>query len=199
MATHSSILALEISRTEERGRLQSMGVTKELDTTERLRTTMTYTKEHLLYTSLASVYLLWWGICSSLWPIFKWKFSFSCWILRVLWLYESVLYQLCLCKYFLPDSGLGEGNGSPLQYSCLQNRMDRQSSLVDCSPWGHTVGHDWSDRADSGLAFHPLDVVFYRVDVFHLMKFSLWIISFLDSVFGFISKKSQYPKWSILC
>ena len=59
MATHSSILALEISRTEERGRLQSMGVTKELDTTERLKTTMTYTKEHLLYTSLASVYLLW--------------------------------------------------------------------------------------------------------------------------------------------
>ena len=34
METHSSILAWEIPWTEETGRLQSMGVTKELDTTE---------------------------------------------------------------------------------------------------------------------------------------------------------------------
>ena len=36
MAPHSSILAWEIPWTEEPGGLQSMGVTKELDTTERL-------------------------------------------------------------------------------------------------------------------------------------------------------------------
>jgi len=29
---------------------------------------------------------------------------------------------------------LGEGNGSPLQYSCLENLMERR--LVGCSPWG---------------------------------------------------------------
>ena len=29
----------------------------------------------------------------------------------------------------------GEGNGTPLQYSCLENPMD--GSLVGCSPWGH--------------------------------------------------------------
>ena len=34
MATHSSILAWRIPRTEEPGGLQSMGVTKESDTTE---------------------------------------------------------------------------------------------------------------------------------------------------------------------
>ena len=34
MATHSSILAWEISLTEESSRLQSMGVTKELDMPE---------------------------------------------------------------------------------------------------------------------------------------------------------------------
>ena len=34
METHSSILAWEIPWTEETGRLQSMGVTKELDMTE---------------------------------------------------------------------------------------------------------------------------------------------------------------------
>ena len=36
MATYSSILAWEIPWTEEPGGLQSMGVTKELDTTQRL-------------------------------------------------------------------------------------------------------------------------------------------------------------------
>ena len=32
-----------------------------------------------------------------------------------------------------PGSGIspGEGNGNPLQYSCLENSTDR-----DCSPWG---------------------------------------------------------------
>ena len=30
----------------------------------------------------------------------------------------------------------GEGNGNPLQYSCLENPRDR--SLVSCHLWGHT-------------------------------------------------------------
>ena len=30
----------------------------------------------------------------------------------------------------------GEGNGNSLQYSCLENSMDRGSSLVGYSPWG---------------------------------------------------------------
>ena len=30
-----------------------------------------------------------------------------------------------------------EGNGNPFQYSCLENPMDGQRSLVDYSPWGH--------------------------------------------------------------
>ena len=29
----------------------------------------------------------------------------------------------------------GEGNGNPLQYSCLENAMDK-GSLVGCRPWG---------------------------------------------------------------
>ena len=38
----------------------------------------------------------------------------------------------------IPGSGRspGEGNGSSLQYSCLENFKDR--SLVGYSPWGHT-------------------------------------------------------------
>ena len=30
---------------------------------------------------------------------------------------------------------MGEGNGTPLQYSCLENPMDG-GALVGCSPWG---------------------------------------------------------------
>ena len=30
----------------------------------------------------------------------------------------------------------GEGNGYPLQYSCLENSVDRALSLEGCSPWG---------------------------------------------------------------
>ena len=36
----------------------------------------------------------------------------------------------------------GEGNGTPLQYSCLENPMDG-GALVGYSPWGcKRVGHD---------------------------------------------------------
>ena len=40
---------------------------------------------------------------------------------------ETVLFILC-CKltFALPHNGAsGEGNGTPLQYSCLENPMDR--------------------------------------------------------------------------
>ena len=31
----------------------------------------------------------------------------------------------------------GEGNGNLLQYSCLENPMDRGAWQAACSPWGH--------------------------------------------------------------
>ena len=41
----------------------------------------------------------------------------------------------------------GEGNGNPLQYSCLENPMER--SLVGCGPQRCRAGQDWSDLACS--------------------------------------------------
>ena len=38
---------------------------------------------------------------------------------------------------------VGEGNGNPLQYSCLRNPMDK-GSLAGYSPWGHKE----SDRTE---------------------------------------------------
>ena len=34
----------------------------------------------------------------------------------------------------------GGGHGNPLQYSCLENSMDRRT--MGYHPWGHTVGYD---------------------------------------------------------
>ena len=41
---------------------------------------------------------------------------------------------------------IGEGNGNPLQYSCLENLMDGGAWWV-LSVGSHRVGHDWSDLA----------------------------------------------------
>ena len=38
------------------------------------------------------------------------------------------------------------GHGNPLQCSCLEHPHG-QGSLVGYSPWGHRVGHDWSNQA----------------------------------------------------
>ena len=34
------------------------------------------------------------------------------------------------------EDSSGEGNGKPFQYSCLENFLDGQKSLVSCSLWG---------------------------------------------------------------
>ena len=43
----------------------------------------------------------------------------------------------------------GEGNGYPLQYSCLENSMVSEAWRV--SPWGHNVRHNWATNFHS----HP--------------------------------------------
>ena len=51
----------------------------------------------------------------------------------------------------IPGSGRspGEGNGNPLQYSCLGNPMDKRS-LAAYSPWGHQrVRHDLGTKQQS--------------------------------------------------
>ena len=43
-------------------------------------------------------------------------------------------------------SCIGEGNGNPLQCSCLENRRDGEPGGLP-SMGSHRVGHDWSDLA----------------------------------------------------
>ena len=48
----------------------------------------------------------------------------------------------------IPTSGRSpeEGNGYPLQYSCLENSMNREAWQA-LYPWGHRVRHDGSNLA----------------------------------------------------
>ena len=43
---------------------------------------------------------------------------------------------------FLTPLDPEEGNGNPLQYSCLENPMVRGAWWTTYSPWGHRVGPD---------------------------------------------------------
>ena len=47
-------------------------------------------------------------------------------------------------------SRIGEGNGSPLQCSCLENPRDGEPGGLP-STGSHRVGHDWSDLAAAAL------------------------------------------------
>ena len=52
----------------------------------------------------------------------------------------------------IPGSGgsAGEGNGNPLQYSCLENLMERGAGRLQSMGW-QRVGHDWATQLNSGF------------------------------------------------
>ena len=52
--------------------------------------------------------------------------------------------QCILCR--MTEACIGEGNGNPLQYSCLENPRDGGASGL-LSMGSHRVRHDWSDLA----------------------------------------------------
>ena len=56
-------------------------------------------------------------------------------------------------RFHFSLSCIGEGNGNPLQCSCLENPRDRGAWWA--AVYGsHRVGHDWSDLAAGAVFFH---------------------------------------------
>ena len=53
-------------------------------------------------------------------------------------------------KYSLPMVKGGEGNGTPLQYSCLENPMDRGAWWAAV----HGVTESWTQLSDFTFTFH---------------------------------------------
>ena len=56
-------------------------------------------------------------------------------------------------------SCIGEGNGNPLQCSCLENPRDGQPGGL-LFTGSHRVGHDWSDSAAAEAAIHGFATLF---------------------------------------
>ena len=52
--------------------------------------------------------------------------------------------------FFLPSIRIGEGNGTPLQYSCLENPMDRGAWRAAV----HGVAKSRAPLSEFTLAFH---------------------------------------------
>ena len=50
----------------------------------------------------------------------------------------------------------GEGNGNPLQYSCLENPMDREAWQTTAQRVAKRVGHDWATKHTRSVGSHFL-------------------------------------------
>ena len=55
------------------------------------------------------------------------------------------------CKRCGLDPWVGEANGNPLQYYCLENPMNRGAWWATQSIGSQIAGHDWSDLAGREL------------------------------------------------
>ena len=79
-------------------------------------------------------------------------------------------------------SCIGEGNGNPLQYSCLENPRDGGAWWLP-SMGSHRVGHDWSDLAAAAAdqwSLHLINCLY----LFHSVVLGgVWSCSFILKVF----------------
>ena len=89
----------------------------------------------------------------------------------------------------IPGSGRfpGEGNGNPLQYSCLENPMDRGAWC----PWGHKE----SDTTEQ-LHFHFLAIKKNKIMPFGATLVDLEIIILREVI---EKEKDKYHMTSLIC
>ena len=150
MATHSSVLAWEIPWTEELCRLQSV---RSATTTPIL----------LCYGSVSystSVYFQ--CLVHAVWKLFnvcyyadstKWQRSSrwdritqAGWLTQQTWISAYFLlkfFKSIFLHLYFHSLKQGEGNGIPLQYSCLENPMDKEPGGLQ-SMGLLRVGHGWA-------------------------------------------------------
>ena len=68
-----------------------------------------------------------------------------------LWTNHSSRICDCTLHFHFSLSCIGEGNGNPLQCSCLENPGTREPGGLP-SMGSHRVGHDWNDLAAAAAA-----------------------------------------------
>ena len=83
----------------------------------------------------------------------------------------------------------GEGNGNPLQYSCLENPMDRGAWCRLLSMGSQRVGHDWETSLSTFVVILPF--VSFSPGAFGLdytmslplLAISLWFLLYILKIF----------------
>ena len=75
----------------------------------------------------------------------------------------------------IPGSGrmLGRGHGNPIQYSCLENPVDRGAWRTTVHTGSHRVRHDWSDLAAAAATCRSYSFVIKlrrRITVINVLK-----------------------------
>ena len=76
---------------------------------------------------------------------------------------------------------IGEGNGNPLQYSCLGVPWTEELQSIDYSPWGlQRVGHNWVTNTVT-ISLYILDSGFLLVIMVRICSWFLfhWLVSIL--------------------
>ena len=90
-----------------------------------------------------------------------------------------------------------EGNGNPLQYSCLENPMDRGAGCRLLSMGSQRVGHDWATSLHFTMAS-----VLLRPGEWHLLSFYLITVGYLLNLAFCLHKVNPRPVFifaSFLC
>ena len=89
------------------------------------------------------------------------------WVLTSTWHYQDVLFEW----FHFSLSCIGEGNGNPLQCSCLENPRDGGAWWA--AVYGvHRVGHDWSDLAAAAAVGVKNHHIWFNL---HLPCDHLWV------------------------
>ena len=90
----------------------------------------------------------------------------------------------CLLFCFVPWSGRfpGEGNGNPLQYSCLENPMDGGAWCRLLSMGSQRVGHDWTTALTSLILIYEFLILIHLLlshGISSNSRKSVWVRNFL--------------------
>ena len=100
---------------------------------------------------------------------------------------------------------IGEGNGNPLQYSCLENPRDGEPGGLP-SMGSHRVGHDWSDLAAAAdkrkIHLPPLSVHWVSIEFKSTQQDSLTVLPKLtanqEQKQRFLAAKNSFAAFAFL-
>ena len=131
--------------------------------------------------------ILWFGVCHLFWNSLSHQnlkclfssfcpFLYFCWASLIAHLVKNLFAMQKTWVQFLGwEDFPGEGNGNPLQHSCLENPMNRPA--WQASPWGCKVRDDLATKPPPLLLLFPLYIcctfcpIVLRYSIFHSFFF----------------------------